>query len=257
MKLYAAWKKLIRLILPSSIFNQVSPLLRSILKFVYIGKKHQCPCCESNLRKFADDREICPVCGSGKRHRLQWLVLDRKFTFFDSNADVLDIAPMQYFQNYCLQRSSLKYLSADLSSELAMDKIDLTATPYPDSSFDFILCSHVLEHIPDDRAAMKEMYRLLRPTGIALIQVPLHDQPTYEDASITDPLQRTIHFGQADHVRIYGSDITQRLRNVGFSVISKSCDDLFPRSELKYFGLDETETIFTAKKPKYDQINSG
>jgi len=243
--------------MPSSLFNQVAPLLRLILKFVYSGGKHQCPCCESNLRKFADDSEICPVCGSGKRQRLQWLVLDRKFTFFDSDADVLDIAPMQYFQDYCLQHSSLKYLSADLNSELAMDKIDLTAAPYPDCSFDFILCSHVLEHIPDDRAAMMEMYRLLRPAGIALIQVPLQDQPTYEDVSITNPLQRTTHFGQADHVRIYGSDITQRLRNVGFSVISETCADLFPLSELEYFSLDEKDIIFTAKKPENDQINSG
>ena len=129
-----------------------------------------------------------------------------------------------------------------------MDKIDLTATTYHDSSFDFILCSHVLEHIPNDQQAMAEMYRILKPGGTTIIQVPLQDTPTYENPDIITAKERLIHFGQSDHVRIYGLDIKERLETAGFQIHVEKCSDIFSAREIDYYGLDKTEILFVGYK---------
>lgn len=155
---------------------------------------------------------------------------------------------MRFFQDFCRRKTSLKYRSADLESPLAMDKIDLRATPYADVSFNIVLCSHVLEHIPEDRLAMGEIHRVIKPGGIALIQVPIQAGKTYEDSSIIDPNQRQIHFGQADHVRIYGLDIANRLNDEGLTTEIKKCKELYSVEKIHYHGLDAEETLFIARK---------
>jgi SAM-dependent methyltransferase len=125
--------------------------------------------------------------------------------------------------------------------------MDITRMPLPDSSFDIILCSHVLEHVEDDRRAMAEMYRVLRPGGSAIIQVPLQGDTTLEDPSATTADERKRLFGQHDHVRIYGLDITKRLEDAGFGVETEAATDLLPLGDLSRHGIPVAERLFVAR----------
>jgi SAM-dependent methyltransferase len=131
---------------------------------------------------------------------------------------MLHFAPETELQRKFRSIPGVRYLSADLASPHAMQRIDITAIDWPDASFDIIYCSHVLEHVPDDRRAMSEMFRVLRPGGLVLIQVPFSVARAVEDLSVTDPAERERLFWQSDHVRLYGPDITDRLVAAGFDV---------------------------------------
>lgn len=115
---------------------------------------------------------------------------------------------------------NLEYITTDLESPLADVKADICDLPFKDNEFDVILCNHVLEHIPNDKKAMEELYRILKPGGWGVFQIPqdLNRDVTYEDDSITDPRERAAIFGQYDHVRVYGKDYFNKLRSVGFKV---------------------------------------
>jgi len=145
-------------------------------------------------------------------------------------------------------------LSADISAEQVMVNMDITDIQYSADSFDAVICNHVLEHIPNDRVAMKELHRVLRPDGWALLQVPisLNSETTYEDASITTPDGRERAFGQADHVRIYARDYVDRLRGAGFGVEVfdwRTQRGHFGGSENR-FGLNGDERVFLAHKER-------
>jgi len=162
----------------------------------------------------------CPSCGSLERQRLIALYLERRTSFFTDPLKVLHFAPEPAFHEKFKSLSNLDYISADLISSRAMVKVDITDIPYEEHSFDVILCSHVLEHVQDDRKAMQELYRVLKPGGWALLQIPIQSsrEKTYEDPSIVTPEERLKHFGQKDHVRIYGEDYKDRLASAGFTV---------------------------------------
>ena len=126
---------------------------------------------------------------------------------------------------------------------------DLTALPHASGEYDGIVCVHVLEHIDDDRAAMSEMYRVVRPGGWAVVNVPVRlDQPTYEDATIVSAEDRRRAFGEADHRRVYGDDLVARLRDVGFDVITYRATDL-PADTVTVNGLSRDEHIFFCRRP--------
>jgi len=163
---------------------------------------------------------MCPKCGSLERHRLLWLHLFDQIWHHlpDHKKDILHIAPEPFFIENLKYRPDVNYVSGDLMMSASMAKIDLTDIQFWDNQFDLIICSHVLEHIPDDISAMREMTRVLRPGGILLVMVPTHGEKTYEDFSITSPEERIKHFGQDDHVRKYGRDIKDRLESTGLSV---------------------------------------
>jgi ubiquinone/menaquinone biosynthesis C-methylase UbiE len=160
---------------------------------------------------------------------------------------MLHLAPEDCFVSKFRQYSSIEYLTADLNNP-AMLKMDITDIQYPDNYFDIILCSHVLEHIPDDEKAMRELSRVLNPGGWAILQVPILVEKTFEDPAITDPLEREEKFGQSDHVRIYGLDYRQRLEKSGFLVdIVPFLDDFSSRDRLKY-GLNiQKDDIYYCK----------
>ena len=126
--------------------------------------------------------------------------------------------------------------------------IDITNIQFKESIFDYVLCSHVLEHIPDDIQAMKEVLRILKPEGMAVFQVPVLREKTFEDPSITNPHERLKLFGQTDHVRIYGKDIKDRLIKAGFIVdIVRYGENLGENAVVRY-GLDPTEELYICKK---------
>jgi SAM-dependent methyltransferase len=197
---------------------------------LFLKAKVNCPCCGWKGPKFLphglDHRgnARCPKCNSLERHRLYYLFL-KKHLPTKKTIKVLHFAPEKIITKLFKAFSNIDYLSADLDPEKGMVKEDITQLSFKDDSFNLIFCSHVLEHIPDDIKAMQEVHRVLKPTGFALLQVPIKKEfngkkisATYEDFSITDPAERERVFGQHDHVRIYGSDFKDRLIKAGFKV---------------------------------------
>ncbi|MBT8269766.1 MAG: methyltransferase domain-containing protein, partial [Bacteroidia bacterium] len=135
--------------------------------------------------------------------------------------------------------------TTDLNSPIADIKADICDLPFDDDSYDFIICNHVLEHIPDDRKAMSELLRILKPGGRAILQIPqdMEREETYEDPSITDPKEREKHFGQYDHVRVYGRDYFDRLRSVGFKVEEVDYTSALSDEEIDRYRLAKGEII--------------
>jgi ubiquinone/menaquinone biosynthesis C-methylase UbiE len=132
----------------------------------------------------------------------------------------LHFAPEQCFYKLFKESNTIEYTTTDLNSPLADVLADICKLPFADNEFDFILCNHVLEHIPDDYKALQEIYRVLKPGGTAILQIPLENdrEETFEDDSITDSKERARIFGQYDHVRVYGMDYFKRLEKAGFTV---------------------------------------
>lgn len=186
-------------------------------------KTHYCNVCGKAALEFLPGpagrpNAACPHCGSLERHRLLWLYLHLATNLFQlPRKKLLHFAPERCFRDRFKNEPAIDYTSVDLSSPVADVKADIQALPFADQSYDFILCSHVLEHIPDDRLAMRELKRVLTPAGTAVIIVPQRDaDTTLEDPSITTPEDRKRVFGQSDHLRYYGRDFRQRLTETGF-----------------------------------------
>jgi len=146
---------------------------------------------------------------------------------------------------------NIKYLSIDKYSPRVMRNMDLTALELPDNSFDCILCYHVLEHIPEDLKAMRELYRVLKPGAWAIIQVPLRKGPTLEGAHISDPSERKRLFGQEDHIRYYGDDYRQRLESQGFHVCVDSFAKGYSMTDATRYGICTDEDIYYCTKPLF------
>jgi len=211
----------------------------------YAGNRVYCPVCEQSARRFAPHRgrshARCVNCGSLERHRVLWLWLRERIP---PKARVLHVAPEPGLSER-LKAMPIDYLSVDIDSPFAMKRCDITDIPEPDASFDVLICNHVLEHIPDDRRAMAELRRVLKPGGLAVLQHPIHDRPdTLEDPSVVAPDDRLRVFGQEDHVRIYGWDMLDRLRSAGFTRVDtpEPCDQ-FSTAERRRFGLARSPTI--------------
>ncbi len=236
-------------------FDSLRAVLRPLRHF---GLRRYCPFCERRLRTFLPGGVVsrpearCPLCGSLERHRLIWYFFRHKTGLFDGRPRrLLHVAPEPAFIPKLKAIPGLDYLSADLDSPYAMVRMDLTDIRYPEGHFDVIHCSHVLEHVADDRKAMRELCRVLAGGGWATIQVPVTARQTVEDPSIQDPAERERRFGQADHVRAYGPDVLDRLRDAGFSVMVCSAADIVGERNLARFGV-AGEQIFYCRKPPTD-----
>ncbi len=194
----------------------------------------QCPLCGGRFRRFMPygyvevrPNALCPRCLSLERHRLLWLWLEKETDLLNTQLKspsafrLLHIAP-----EVCLSKKFEKilppgsYITADLESPLATIKMDVQAIPFADDTFEVVFCNHVLEHVADDRRAMRQMHRVMRPGGWGVMLSPVDETraDTFEDDSITDPDERTRLFGQYDHRRVYGRDYADRLREAGFHV---------------------------------------
>ena len=217
-----------------------------------------CPICGSCYDSFLPFGEtpranaLCPQCHSLERHRLLWLFLQKKTNIFtDPQVAVLDIAPVPFLSERFQKIPTINYLSIDLRSPYAMQHMDLTNLSLPDNYFDCIICCHVLEHVPDDRKAISELYRVMKPGAWGILQVPLKPGllKTIEDPSISSPQQRLILYGNEDHVRYYGLDYRERLEAAGFDV----CIDPFARSltnsDAALHAILQDEDIYLCVKP--------
>lgn len=206
--------------------------------------ERHCPVCGGTSAKFdpygvsprPDAR--CPVCGSLERHRLVWLYLKRKTDLFKNLPEkALHIAPERALEYQFRKMFGKGYLTADLLVSGVDLKMDICDIEFPDDSFDFIYCSHVLEHVPDDRKAMREFRRVLTHKGVAILLVPITAEKTIEDPSVEDPKERLRLFGQEDHVRRYGADYAERLVEAGFRVEKLSPADFLKKHEIIRMGV--------------------
>jgi SAM-dependent methyltransferase len=233
--------------------------LRPIIRIAFRGDARYCAVCDSSSRAFLShgppsrrrDDVMCPVCLSHDRHRSAWLYFSTQSTLLDRTPRrMLHFAPEAELTRAFRNVPGLDYLSADLNSPHAMLRTDITDIDAPDASFDLVYCSHVLEHVPDDGAAMKEMHRVLRPGGWALIQVPLAaGAATIEDPNVTDPAERERLYWQHDHVRLYGDDIADRLAAAGFHVQVVTPADFIDPASLERQGLWSDERLFVCTRP--------
>tara|TARA_B100000795_G_scaffold146889_1_gene110071 strand:- start:1315 stop:1899 length:585 start_codon:yes stop_codon:yes gene_type:complete len=193
---------------------------------------------------------LAPGTLSLERHRLFWLYLKNETTFFSAPLRVLHFAPEQAFVQKFKKQKNLSYTTTDLNSPIADVKADICDLPFKDNSFDFIICNHVLEHIPDDTKAMQELYRVLAPKGTAIVQVPYDAKlsTTFEDNTITDQSERTRIFGQYDHLRVYGMDYFKKLASVGFDVKALDYTATLSSEDIERYRLCRGELLPVCKK---------
>jgi len=263
-------KQKIKKIIPYQIYSPILDSYRYIKSIKYTGDEFECPFCGGKFNKLLPagfefpvlkEKKVvgayyrlnatCPRCFSDDRERLLYLYLQKKRQdIFEKKIKILHIAPEKQLNKVFMSQSNIDYLSADLDSPLAAVKMNITNIEQKDNTFDFIMCNHVLEHIPDDAKAMSEIYRVLKPGGTAILQVPISYtiQKTIEDPSITAPKDRERFFGQHDHVRIYGQDYKKRLERIGFSVIVDDFITELGQSNAHKYALLNHEKIYLCSK---------
>ena len=254
-------KKLIAFLIryiPRKYLQRISGIGLKFLGFFYAGNAVTCPICEKSYREFlpygrirSRANALCPNCLSLERHRLIWLYLKERTNFFDTNLQVLHIAPEACFIPRFEKTHREGYITADIESPLAKVKMDIHAIPFPENTFDAVLCNHVLEHVESDIKALHEMHRVMKPGGFAILQVPFFPplpEITIEDTSITDPKERERLFGQDDHVRKYGLDYSQRIERAGFQAVEDGFVNELSEEQRHTFGLSRGEIIYKAVK---------
>ncbi len=223
---------------------------------MFSGQKNvECPCCGWQGKAFLSfgasevrANALCPRCCALERHRLYYLYL-KKVLPKDRPIRVLHFAPENVLTKLFRAYPNVDYLSADLAAGSAMQQADLMQLQFGDNAFDVIFCAHVLEHVPSDLQAMRELRRVLRPGGFAILQVPIHTDRaiTFEDEKIVDPAERERVFGQRDHVRIYGTDYAERLRTAGFTVRIDRFAEALTVEECKKYGIVNEELYYCTK----------
>lgn len=244
-------------LIPRPLLISMSIWFRPLIKLYFKGNLFTDPIDGSSYRKFLSygyqnlrENALCPGTLSLERHRLLWLYLTRKTNFLNQSLKVLHIAPEQVFYTKFKAIKDWEYTTTDLHSPLADIKADICALPFNNDQYDLIFCNHVLEHIPDDKKAMEELYRVLKKGGTLIAQVPLNEEldETFEDDTITDKKERTRIFGQYDHVRVYGKDYYTRLNTVGFESKGITFINTMSIEEIDRFGLPQKERIPVAVK---------
>lgn len=214
--------------LPRPLMQRLAGWMVPLVGLFLRGQRIHCPLCGRRFRRllpygYVTQREnaLCPSCLSLERHRLLWLWLERESNLLKEHPRLLHIAP-----EVCLMKHLKKhyhncpdrYVTADLESPLADLHFDVQRIPLADNTFDVVICNHLLEHVANDRRALKELRRILKPEGWGILLSPIDYEraETFEDDTITDPEERTRLFGQYDHRRVYGRDYVERLREAGF-----------------------------------------
>jgi len=190
----------------------------------------------------------CPRCGASDRERhlhlyCSRLELDRKM----AGARILHFAPEPHFSRFVRSAGPAEYIQADLfPRDPGVKQVDMLAIPYADQSFDWVIANHVLEHVADDRAALGEICRVLKPGGLAILQTPFSAvlEHAWEDKGVDTDESREFAYGQSDHVRLYGRDIVDRLASAGF--LSRVCshEGVLTDVDVRRHGVNGREPFF-------------
>lgn len=249
--------------IPRPILQRIAGWAVPIMGLWYVGRGKECPLCGCRRRKFLPygyvtqrDNALCPNCLALERHRTLWLWLLRESDIGRGAVALprlLHVAPevalMRKFSRIYAKQPA-DYVTADLESPLADLHFDIQHIPLEDESFDVVICNHIMEHVEDDRLAMREILRIMRKGGwgVILSPVDLQRETTFEDDTITDEAERTRIFGQYDHRRIYGRDYAERLREAGFEVYECDYANLIPAKEKQLYALTD-ELLYIVRKP--------
>ena len=245
--------RLVATLLPARLRLSVRRLRRWAKAALLRGGRVECPICGGRFRRFLSSGDPprrgaeCPRCGALERHRLLWLYLARETRLLAAAGRILDVAPGAAVAAAFRRAAGNRYLSVNLlPADGAQVLADVAALPFGDGAFGAVLCIHVLEHVPDDRAAMRELARVLRPGGLALVMSPADParERALEDSRAQTPEERRRLFGQADHVRVYGRDLPDRLAGEGLEVRPVSYVSLLPAEEVGRHGLREDHVIY-------------
>jgi SAM-dependent methyltransferase len=245
--------------IPRPLLQRVGHFAARFLGTFYRGAEVQCPVCEREYARFlpygravsARENALCPGCLSLERHRLLWIFLQRKTNFFHAQLKVLHVAPEYCFIDRFEVLPNLEYVTADLESPLAKVKMDIHAIPFPENTFDVVICNHVMEHVEDHVQALSELRRVLKNGGWGIIQSPQdwNRAVTYEDKTITDPKAREEHFLQSDHYRIFGRNYGEELKKGGFVVTEdRFVMDELTKGEVKRYALPAQEIVYLCQK---------
>ena len=233
---------------------KASYIVKPVISWYLRGDKFTDPIDGRSFRKFLPygygkqrENALSPSTLSLERHRLMWLFLRDNTTFFTATKKlkVLHIAPEQCFLDIFRKQQNLNYITSDLQSPIANVKADICDLPFKENEFDIVFCNHVLEHISNDTIAMQELYRVLKPGGFGIFQIPqdLSKAITFEDNTITDRKERAKLFGQYDHVRVYGRDYFDKLRSIGFKVDEVDYTKKITLEKIEEFCLMQNEIL--------------
>lgn len=277
MQFFKVAERMLQAALPPRLFAIVHRTERgmrsSVWRITHPGHEHSCPFCEKQFGKFipyvnrydiavtADiisgqsiSTDRCPWCHSQDRERGLYFYFRENIAF--AGKRVLHIAPEDALHSLIASSGCMEYVCGDLNPReyypvsSSIRKVDLLDVDYPERYFDIVICNHILEHIPDDLTAMKEIFRVLKPSGVAILLVPIGAKlkETYQDTSKLTAEERAQAFGQYNHVRIYAeSDYLDRLRSVGFRVSAETLR-LSEGDRFRY-GINDREKIYIAAKP--------
>lgn len=244
-------------LIPRTWLIKASYWVRPIIAWWYKGNKYEDPIDGKTFSSFLPygyenvrENVLSPSTLSLERHRLLWLYLNRELQVFTKPLKLLHFAPEQCFYKRFRNSDNIDYTTTDIESPLADVQADICELPFEDNQYDLILCNHVLEHITNDTKAMQELYRVLKPGGTAVLQIPLdiNRKETFEDDSITDPKQRAQIFGQYDHVRVYGMDYFNKLESIGFKVEAVDYTTTLSSKEIDRYRLAAGELIPVVRK---------
>lgn len=243
--MYKTLKRAVKSLIPRSVYFNYEVQLRSLYAVFYSGRKYQCNLCNKKLRRFIPFKEelLCPKCGSSGRARRLWAILNDGFLHEDIK--ILAFSPARSLYRR-MKKSGYAFESSDLSGDFLADKnYNIEDISAAGNTYNLIICYHILEHVENDTAAMKELYRVLRKGGVCFIQTPFKEGKIYENPAITSPEEREKHFGQDDHVRIYSIEgLTRRLKDAGFDVDVRE----FNSKTSGYFGFRKQETVLICRK---------
>jgi predicted SAM-dependent methyltransferase len=245
--------------IPRPILISFSLFFKKIAPLLYAGNRYEDPIDGKTYRKFLPygysevanrNNVLAPGTLSLERHRLMWLYLKERTDFFTATHEVLHIAPEQCFYKIFKAMPNLKYTTGDYNSPIADVHFDLHKAPFADNSYDVIFCNHVLEHVEDAHQCMTELYRIMKPGGWGIFQVPIdiNNPHTYEDKSIVTPEDREKHYWQKDHLRLFGLDYGDKLRAAGFEVIEDDFAKTLPAELADRYRISREEVIYLCRK---------
>lgn len=216
--------------------------------------RYFCPACRRGMEQLlptaTHPAARCPECQSLERHRFLAVLIDLLRPWMRQRVRVvLDVAPTPIVRKLIHDRiDPWLYVATDLEPDRDIDvRADLTTLPLRDDSVDLLLCYHVLEHVPDDRAAMRELARVLSPAGLGIVQVPRHIEEVTDEGPLVPGETRAHRFGQDDHIRWYGMDFEQRLRDCGLVPMVLTTRSLFTEEEIDHLRLYRREEVWLVR----------